>query len=178
MGYGKLSLFLCFLLLPPWSGYLILVPIYIFLPLSVWVLRLSLPSPCFILPLLPPDWKLLPQTCLWLISPSPLSLQKGWHQKRKNLNIHCLKLSKQCGHTLLAQSGPCKLATDLMNQPGALCHGHPLIVKRENSPRVRGENVEVTLSHLSYHFTYGVFFSSRQDYWKDHNCYITKMEEY
>lgn len=80
------------------------------------------------------------------------------------MNIHCLELSKQCGHKMIAQPGPYKLAIDLMNQPGALCQDHILIVKRENSTSVRGKNVEVAVSHLPHHFIYVGFFSSSQDY--------------
>lgn len=78
---------------------------------------------------------------------------------------------------MLAQPGLDRLTPNVMNQPGALCQDCILIEKRENSTSVRGENVEVTVSHLPYHFTYGLF-SSRQDCWKDHILYITKMEEY
>lgn len=78
---------------------------------------------------------------------------------------------------MLAQPGPYKLAIDLINEPGALSQDHILIVKRENSTGVRGENVEVAVSHVSYQFTYGIL-PLRQDCWKDHTPYITKMEEY
>lgn len=56
-----------------------------------------------------------------------------------------------------AQCVPYRLAVDFMNLPDAPCQGDILTAKRENCT-VRGENMETTLTHLPYQFTYRIFF--------------------